>query len=56
MAPTWATTSVRMVGGSTRRPLPEVVERYRSLIETFLMPTIRRSGSNSMMRSTSRNG
>ena len=32
------------------------VPRYRSFSETFLMPTMRLSGSNSVMRSTSRNG
>src|SRR5262249_45847987 len=55
IAPTWATASVRIVGGITAAPLRDR-ERYHSSIATFLMPTIRLSGSSSMMRSTRRNG
>ena len=55
IAPTWAMASVRIVGGSTGAS-PARCARYRSLSVTFLMPTIRLSGSSSVMRSTSRNG
>ena len=54
IAPTCATHSVRIVGvraGGCRHD-----GRGSSLIETFLMPTIRLSSSSSVMRSTSRNG
>ena len=44
-----------MVGGNDGRPLAGL-DRYGSFIDTFLMPTIRLSGSNSVIRSTSRNG
>ena len=39
-----------------RPPVRPGRDRYGSFIETFLMPTIRLSGSNSVIRSTSRNG
>src|SRR5882672_5252146 len=55
IAPTCATASVRIDGGSTGRPFDRC-QRYRSLSDTFLMPTIRLSTSSSMIRSTSRNG
>ena len=45
----------RIVGGSTRRP-EGAGDRYGSLAEMFLMPTMRLSSSSSVMRSTSRNG
>ena len=56
MAPTCATASVRIVGGSTGGSSSPECARYRSFNVTFLMPTMRLSGSNSVMRSTSRNG
>src|SRR3954468_6768907 len=55
IAPTCATASVSIVGGTTASPFG-VRERYHSSSVTFLIPTIRLSGSSSMMRSTSRNG
>src|SRR5262245_2090875 len=55
IAPTCATASVRIVGGSTGDPSLEC-DRYRSLRDTFLMPTIRLSTSYSVIRSTRRNG
>jgi len=55
MAPTCPTASVRMVGGREGR-CPGVVVRKYSSAAMFLMPTIRRSGSISTMRSTSRKG
>src|SRR5689334_11970500 len=55
IAPTCATASVRIVGGITASP-SAVRDRYHSFNDTFLIPTIRLSGSSSMMRSTSRNG
>ena len=38
---TWATASVRIVGGSVGRPSGPVWLKYGSFIDTFLMPTIR---------------
>ena len=55
IAPTCAIASVRIVGGITGRP-PAPYDRYFSLNETFLMPTIRLSTSNSVIRSTSKKG
>ena len=55
MAPTWAIASVRMVGGNTGSS-PGRRARNRSLSDTFLIPMIRLSDSNSVIRSTSRNG
>src|SRR3954454_8776181 len=55
IAPTCATASVSIVGGTTASPFGDR-ERYHSSSVTFLIPTIRLSGSSSMMRSTSRNG
>ena len=55
IAPTCATASVKIVGGSAGRS-PGVRDKYRSLSEMFLMPTMRLSGSNSVTRSTNRNG
>src|SRR4029077_1695165 len=54
-APTCATASVSIVGGTTAVPSGDR-ERYHSSSATFLIPTIRLSGSSSMIRSTSRNG
>ena len=55
MAPTCATASVRIVGGRVG-VCPGSTASTSSLRETFLSPTIRLSGSNSVIRSTSRNG